>query len=64
MSQKYPLQPKKNYCTVEKNIYYLFNNNTYQVWKKKNSERIIIKNIKNINEARIIRSFINKYFSD
>ncbi len=60
---KYPLNPTKNYYTADKCIYYFFNSKNYQVWKKKDGERIIIKNIRNINDARIIRGCIIRYFN-
>jgi hypothetical protein len=63
MNTKYPLLPKKNYYTFEKNIYYFFNNQTYQVWKTKNGRRIIIKDINNINDARIIKGCIIRYLN-
>jgi len=57
----YPMPATKHYYTAEKNIYYFFNSQSYQVWKQKNGDRIIIKNITDINSARIILSYIIKY---
>ena len=65
---KYPMSARKNFYTADKNIYFFFHSSSYLVdvrRKISDGSRKIIKiyDVKNINDARIIRSCLIRYLN-